>query len=107
MQSITTTGNIASSGRAKGRVRLLHSIKDADKINKGDIVVAQNAAPAHIAALKNAAGFITEKGGVLSPLASEARRLRIPCLVGARDAMGILKDGDIVEMNNGEIKILS
>lgn len=49
--------------------------------------------------------IITNYGGILSHAAIYSREFNIPCIVGAKDATKIFKNGDIIELNmlTGEI----
>jgi phosphoenolpyruvate-protein phosphotransferase (PTS system enzyme I) len=60
------------------------------------IIVAYDLAPSRTAMLdkKNVLGFVTDAGGKTSHTAIMARSLRIPAIVGLRDATTQLKSGD-------------
>ncbi len=62
----------------------------------GQIVIAEDLAPADVILMKNQgiAGFITDYGGPVSHTAILARSLGIPAIVGARCATKCLKHGE-------------
>lgn len=101
-------GNCACQGEVEGPVVIFESVKDLDKIKKGDIMVARATVPAFVPAMERAAGIITEMGGLLSHAAIVSREMNVPCIVGVNNATKILKNGDQIKMNakDGLIKIL-
>jgi len=54
-------------------------------------------------------GVVTEEGGLLSHAAVICRELMKPCLIGARDATTLLRDGDRVKLDatNGILEVVS
>jgi len=59
-----------------------------------------------VAAMKKAAAIVTNEGGITSHAAIVSRELQIPCIVGAKNATKIFKDGQLVEVDakHGVIK---
>ena len=49
--------------------------------------------------MKKAAAIITEVGGLTCHAAIVSRELKIPCIVGARHALTVLRDGELVEVD--------
>lgn len=101
-------GMIAYKGKATGTVKIVLVANDVQKVNEGDILVSSATNPDLILAMKRAAAFITDMGGIISHAAIVSRELKKPCIVGTRIATHILKDGDIVEVDadNGVVKII-
>lgn len=101
-------GQIASVGQARGRVKILLSPKEINKVRKGDVLVATMTTPDYVLAMRRASAIITDEGGMTSHAAIIARELKIPCIVGTKMATKILKDGDLVELDadKGIVKIL-
>ncbi len=101
-------GQVASSGQARGIVKVVNSIKDMSKMKKGDILVSSKTNPNFMPVIRKAAAIITDYGGITCHAAIVARELKIPCIIGTKVATKILKDGMIVEVdaNNGVVKIL-
>ena len=89
----------ASRGRVRGKVKILHSVNEINKIEQGDILVAVMTRPDYVPAIKKAAAIITDEGGVTCHAAIISRELGIPCVIGTKIATKILKDGDEVEVN--------
>lgn len=102
------SGIIASKGRAKGRAKIVLTTHDMVNMRNGDILIASMTRPEMMAAIKKAAAIVTDEGWVTCHAAIVAREMKIPCVIGAKNATRILKDGDLVEVDaeKGIIKIL-
>lgn len=94
-------GTVASLGKGKvqGRVKILHSSKEAEKMELGDILVAPMTSPEFIIAMRKATAIVTDEGGMTSHAAIVSRELGVPCIVGTKVATKVLKDGDMVEVD--------
>jgi phosphoenolpyruvate synthase/pyruvate phosphate dikinase len=101
-------GNIANKGKAQGRVVIVLTPKDAERVEKGTILVAPETTPDFIPAMGRAAAFVTDRGGITSHAAIVAREMKKPCIIGTKIATQVLKDGDLVEVDadNGVVRIL-
>ena len=101
-------GMTASVGKVTGRVVVLASVKQLDKVKEGDIIVSPMTRPEHLAGMKKAAAIVTDDGGITCHAAIVARELKKPCIIGTRIATKVLKDGDIVEVDadNGVVRIM-
>ncbi len=101
-------GSIAMKGKIKGIAKVILENKDLKKIKPGDILVASMTIPDFLPAMKKAAAFVTDEGGLLCHAAIVARELKKPCIIGTRSATKILKDGDFVEVdaNKGIVNII-
>jgi len=104
----TLKGMTAFSGRAKGTVKIVLVKEDVPKVEDGDILVSSATNPDLIMAMKKAAAFVTDTGGIVSHAAIVSRELKKPCVVGTKFATKLLKDGDTVEVraDEGLVKIL-
>ena len=87
------------NGNITGTVKIIHSPKDAHKMNKNDILVASMTSPDYIIAMRKARAIITDEGGMTAHAAIVSRELGIPCICATRIATKLLKDGDRVEIN--------
>lgn len=101
-------GNVAYGGKVKGKIKLVFGAQHNYKIKEGDILVSLATSPQLLPAMKKAAAFITDVGGITSHAAIVARELRKPCIVGTKIATQVLKDGDLVEVDadKGVVRIL-
>ncbi len=101
-------GQIACTGRIKGKVRILRLKNEIKYFKNQEILVAPMTTPEYLPAMKKAAGFITDEGGITCHAAIIARELKKPCVIGTKIATSILRDGDIIELDadRGIVKIL-
>jgi phosphohistidine swiveling domain-containing protein len=102
-------GTIAQPGRVSGKAKIVLTTAGVNKIKKGDILIAPMTFPQFIMAMKKAAAFVTDEGGLTCHAAIVAREMKKPCIIGTRIATKIFKDGDLVEVDadKGLVKILS
>lgn len=92
-------GTSAYQGIVEGKVRLIKTKDLIDSVKEGDILVAPMTTPSYIPAMKKAAAFVTDEGGITCHAAIVARELKKPCIVGTRIATKWLRDGDEVEVD--------
>lgn len=102
-------GKIAYKGYAKGEVKIINTPKDINKLVEGDILVSINTNPSIIQAIKKASAIVTDEGGITCHAAIVSRELKIPCIIGTKNATEILNDGDLIEVdaNKGIVKIIN
>ncbi len=89
-------GTPASSGTAKGVVRILNSEKDFVNFQAGEVLVTHVTNPIFTPMMSIACAIVTDIGSRLSHAAIVARELGIPAVVATENATKRLKDGDIV-----------
>lgn len=92
-------GTCAYPGLVRGKVKIVNSVQEIDKVDSGDIMLSLTTYPALLSAMKKAGAIVTEDGGITCHAAIVARELKIPCVVGAKKITLILKDGDLVEVD--------
>lgn len=99
-------GTCACPGKAIGITKIINVPEDMPKMKAGDIMLAHTTFPALVPAMKKAAAIITEDGGITCHAAIVARELQTPCVVGVKNLLVQLKDGDRVKVdaNNGTVK---
>lgn len=104
-KNILLQGDSASPGIATGKVRIISSAKEISKVKKGEILVTEMTTPDFVPAMRIVSGIVTEKGGQTSHAAIVSRELAIPCVVGAKEVLKKLKDGQLISINGetGEI----
>jgi len=102
---ILTEGMAASPGVAGGIVKIIHSMEDLGKIKQGDILVTTMTNPDMVVTMQKAAAIVTSEGGVTAHAAIVSREMGIPAVVGAQNALEVLKDGDeiTVDGSNGKV----
>jgi len=84
---------VGTGGRALGRV-LLHR-PASPRPAPGQILLAATLLPSELPLLV-AAALVTETGGPLDHVATQARERRLPAVVGAAGACRLFRQGDLV-----------
>ena len=92
-------GGSASMGSAFGVVRIISDPSQLDRVQKGDVLVAEMTSPDYVPAMKRASAIVTDTGGRTSHAAIVSRELSIPCVVGTGTATHVLKDGQLVTVD--------
>lgn len=98
----TLKGIPASSGKVKGKVKIVLSENDFSKFKPGMILVTKSTNPVWTPLIAIAKGVITDLGGSLSHAAIVSREFGIPAVVGTQKATGLLKDNQEVEIRGEE-----
>jgi pyruvate,water dikinase len=96
---VLVQGLAASAGRASGAVRVLASPEEGERLVAGEILVAPMTSPDWVPTIRRAAALVTDGGGITCHAAIVARELGVPCVVGARNATTVLRDGEIVTVD--------
>jgi phosphohistidine swiveling domain-containing protein/predicted transcriptional regulator len=101
-------GQCGCQGVARGTVKIVDVIADMEKVKPGDILVAISTQPDLVPAMKKAAAFVTNQGGVTSHAAIVAREMNKPCVIGTKIATKVLKDGMEIEVDatKGIVRII-
>ena len=81
------SGTGACSGRVEGTARVLMSMAEAARFQKGDILVAKQTDPGWGPLFVLAGGLVLERGGLLSHGAIVAREFGIPAVVGVEGSL--------------------
>lgn len=99
-------GITANRGKVRGRVMLVPTPADNDKVGPGDILFAYSTMVDNLPAMKKAAAFVTESGGLTCHAAVVAREFGVPAIVSYKNAMSDFKDGDMIEVDadNGIVR---
>lgn len=108
-QDVLLTGDVAYSKSVTGKVCIIYNEKDFDTFEKDDILVTPMTVPKFMKVIKMSSGIITDEGGITCHASIIARELKIPCIVGCKNATKVLKNGDLVKIDGatGKIIILS
>jgi phosphohistidine swiveling domain-containing protein len=101
-------GIAGSAGVVRGPARLIHSLAEAGKLRRGDVLVAKTTLPPWTPLFATAAAVITDTGGVLSHSAVVAREYHIPAVVGTDYATSTFHDGQWLEVdgNAGTVRVV-
>lgn len=102
------SGRAAFSGIAAGKARVVLNKKDLENFKPGEVLVASMTTPSMVMAMKKAAAFVTNEGGITCHAAILAREMKKPCIIGTKNATKLLKNGDLVEVDadKGVVKII-
>ena len=101
-------GNVLTHGRAIGQkigagpVRVIHDASEMERVQPGDVLVADMTDPNWEPVMKRASAIVTNRGGRTCHAAIIARELGVPAVVGCGDATDVLKDGTLVTVSCAE-----
>ncbi|MEN2284019.1 phosphoenolpyruvate synthase [Algoriphagus sp. SE2] len=102
---LLSTGYAIGGGITSGKVKIIMSPSEADLLEEGDILVTEITNPDWDPVMKKAGAIITTKGGRTSHAAIVAREVGALAIVGAEGALEILKNGDVVTIDNSSGKM--
>jgi pyruvate kinase len=86
-------------GAVSGRARIIHSGAETTHFNPGEILVARDTKAEFVDAIRKAAGIITEDGGLKSHSAVISQQLRVPAIIGVKNATSVIRDGEIITLD--------
>ncbi len=95
-------GHAASRGIVRGRARVLRDLSEAERLQKGEILVCRSTAPPWTPLFAIAAAVVTDTGGILSHSAICAREYGIPCVAGTQSATQQIPDGAMITVDGGD-----
>jgi len=102
------SSNVLAVGRAIGQkigagpVRVIRDASEMERVQPGDVLVADMTDPNWEPVMKRAAAIVTNRGGRTCHAAIIARELGVPAVVGCGDATDMLKDGNLVTVSCAE-----
>ncbi len=106
MLKVHLVGNVLVSGTAVthqsviGRICICETEKDlTEKFKNGDIIVTAKTSNDMLPYMKKASGIITEQDGLNSHAAIVASALDMPVIIGAKNAVKLLKNGTTVKLD--------
>jgi pyruvate,water dikinase len=102
----TLSGTCVSKGSAIGRAFHITDTSNFTLPTEEFILVAHETKPDMIYQMSRASGIVTEVGGMLCHAAIVARELGIPCLVGVDDALSLLREGSLIQLNEEGVRLL-
>lgn len=101
-------GKVLTEGRAigqkigSGKARVIRSLADMNKVQPGDVLVADMTDPDWEPVMKRAAAIVTNRGGRTCHAAIIARELGVPAVVGCGNALDTIPDGTDVTVSCAE-----
>jgi phosphohistidine swiveling domain-containing protein len=101
-------GSAAFRGKVTAKAVVLAGVHEAHKVLGGEVLVTHATNINFVPLLGKVAAIITEEGGILSHAAIISREMRIPCVIGVKNATTTIHDGDLLEVDaeKGIISIL-
>ena len=96
------TGRAIGQKIGQGRVRLIRSASEMDRVQPGDVLVTELTDPDWEPVMKRASAIVTNRGGRTCHAAIIARELGIPAVVGCGDATHVLQDAKPVTVSCAE-----
>ncbi len=101
-------GDVLVEGRAIGQkigsgvARVIRTIKDMNRVQAGDVLVADMTDPDWEPVMKRASAIVTNRGGRTCHAAIIARELGVPAVVGTHDALEKIPDGHAITVSCAE-----
>ncbi|MBN8480100.1 MAG: phosphoenolpyruvate synthase [Xanthomonadales bacterium] len=101
-------GTVLVEGRSVGQkigsgtARVIRSIRDMDRVQPGDVLVADMTDPDWEPVMKRAAAIVTNRGGRTCHAAIIARELGVPAIVGSGNGLDAIPDGAEVTVSCAE-----
>lgn len=95
-------GQVGYADKATGKIKMIND--PSETIQSDEILVCKMTTPEYLPLMQICAGIITEQGGILSHAAIVARELKKPCVVGVKNVMSVLREGEEIEIEDGVIK---
>ncbi len=100
--AVLATGRAIGQKIGTGPVRVINDPSEMERVQPGDVLVADMTDPNWEPVMKRAAAIVTNRGGRTCHAAIIARELGVPAVVGCGDATDVLKDGTLVTVSCAE-----
>lgn len=95
----------ASPGVAGGKVKIVKDMKEINKVEKGDVLVAKMTSPDYVPAMEKASAIVTDEGGLTSHAAIVSREMGVPCIVGTEKATKTLQENQLITVDGSTGKV--
>jgi pyruvate, water dikinase len=99
---VITTGRAIGQRIGGGPVRVIRDASEMDRVQPGDVLVADMTDPNWEPVMKRASAIVTNRGGRTCHAAIIARELGVPAVVGCSNATELLQDGAVVTVSCAE-----
>jgi pyruvate,water dikinase len=106
--ALSKRGEVIAEGRAIGNkigsgvARVVRSLDDMNRVQPGDVLVADMTDPDWEPVMKRSAAIVTNRGGRTCHAAIIARELGVPAVVGTGNALDTIQDGQEVTISCAE-----
>jgi pyruvate,water dikinase len=99
---VLTSGRAIGQKIGAGPVRVIRDPSEMERVQPGDVLVADMTDPNWEPVMKRASAIVTNRGGRTCHAAIIARELGVPAVVGCGDATDVLIDGNLVTVSCAE-----
>jgi pyruvate,water dikinase len=99
------SGAAVGSKIGQGKTNVIKDVHEIEKFKKGEVLVTEITDPDWEPIMKIASAIVTNRGGRCCHAAIVSRELRIPCIVGTKNATQILKNGELITVSCAEGEI--
>jgi pyruvate,water dikinase len=100
--TVLVEGRSVGAKIGSGVAKVIRSIKDMDRVQPGDVLVADMTDPDWEPVMKRAAAIVTNRGGRTCHAAIIARELGVPAIVGSGNGLDTIPDGAEVTVSCAE-----
>ncbi|HUD40468.1 MAG TPA: phosphoenolpyruvate synthase [Dokdonella sp.] len=100
--TVLVEGRSVGAKIGSGVTRVIRSIKDMDRVQAGDVLVADMTDPDWEPVMKRASAIVTNRGGRTCHAAIIARELGVPAIVGSGNGLDAIPDGAEVTVSCAE-----
>ncbi|MCR6700288.1 MAG: phosphoenolpyruvate synthase [Dokdonella sp.] len=100
--TVLVEGRSVGAKIGSGVARVIRSIKDMDRVQAGDVLVADMTDPDWEPVMKRASAIVTNRGGRTCHAAIIARELGVPAIVGSGNGLDAIPDGAEVTVSCAE-----
>jgi pyruvate,water dikinase len=94
-------GFAASMGVVEGTARIVKSVDEISRLQRGDILVCQVTNPTWAPIFQRISAAVSDIGGSMSHAAIVAREYGLPAVVGTGNATSKIKDGQRIRVDGG------
>ncbi len=99
------SGIPASPGIAAGPAKIVYRASEIDKVEEGEVLVAEMTTPDFVPAMKRAVAIVTDRGGRTCHAAIVSREMGVPCIVGTGNATKVLKNKQLITVDGSKGKV--
>ncbi|KGK58290.1 phosphoenolpyruvate synthase [Xanthomonas cannabis pv. phaseoli] len=99
---ILVEGRAVGAKIGSGVARVVRSLEDMNRVQAGDVLIADMTDPDWEPVMKRASAIVTNRGGRTCHAAIIARELGVPAVVGSGNATEVISDGQSVTVSCAE-----
>lgn len=92
----------ASAGQATGIARIVHNLRELNRVKPGDILVTNSTDPGWTPVFLLIRGLVLETGGILSHGTVLSREYGLPAVTSVKSATHLVKDGELITIDGSQ-----